>query len=187
MIRKSSILHIFSLTFFNAFMFEGDASLLVHGMRDVERKRLLQKCQWIQIGNLLEGDNKDDEMGWTISTSVGGKYVAVGVPAPDAYRLTNPSGLVRVFKLNKKNNYGVSLDQSSNGKIVAVGAWYGDGKKKNSGHVRVFKLEKRKWVQLGDDLDGENKDDFFGNSVSLSGNGKRIVISADDYDSYRGQ
>jgi len=203
MIRKSSILHVFSLTFFNAFMFEGDASLLVHGMRDVERKRLLQKCQWIQIGNLLEGDNKDDEMGWTISTSVGGKYVAVGVPAPDAYRLTNPSGLVRVFKLNKKNkyrqigedivgenkkdNFGVSLDQSSNGKIVAVGAWYGDGKKLNSGHVRVFKLEKKKWVQLGEDLDGENKDDFFGNSVSLSGNGKRIVVSADDYDSYRGQ
>jgi len=203
MIRKNSILHVFSLAFFNAFPFEGDASLLVHGMRDVERKRLLQKCQWIQIGKLLEGDNKEDEMGWTISTSVGGKYIAVGAPSPDTYRPWNPNGLVRVFKLNKKNkyrqigedivgenkkdNFGVSLDQSSNGKIVAVGAWYGDGKKFNSGHVRVFKLEKRKWVQLGEDLDGEKKDDFFGNSVSLSGSGKRIVVSADDYDNYRGQ
>jgi hypothetical protein len=34
------------------------------------------------------------------------------------------------------------------------------------------------WTQVGLDIDGENADDFFGSSVAMSEDGKRIVIGA---------
>ena len=56
---------------------------------------------------------------------------------------------------------------SSNGKIVAISARRNDGNGDNSGHVRVFEYKNNQWQQLGDDIDGENPEDYSGQSISL--------------------
>ena len=77
-----------------------------------------------------------------------------------------------------KSSWSVSL--SSNGKTVAIGAPYNDGAAPDAGHVRVFSFDtiNNQWTQLGDDIDGEAKDDLSGYSVSLSSDGKTVAIGA---------
>jgi hypothetical protein len=72
---------------------------------------------------------------------------------------------------NDESGYSVSL--SSDGSIVAIGAGNNDGKGTDSGHVRVLKYDdvKDAWIQMGDDIDGENAYDYSGYSVSLSSDG----------------
>lgn len=56
------------------------------------------------------------------------------------------------------------------GQVVAVGGWRNDRNGSNSGHIRIFRFsfEKNKWENIGDNIDGEASDDYFGWSVALS-------------------
>ena len=47
-----------------------------------------------------------------------------------------------------------------------------------SGHVRIFQWTDTTWIQLGNDIDGETANDFFGVSTSWSESGNRLAISA---------
>ena len=59
---------------------------------------------------------------------------------------------------------------------MVVGAPYNQSKGSNTGHARVFEYNGFQWIQLGADLDGEAVEDFYGTSVSISGDGKRVAI-----------
>ena len=48
----------------------------------------------------------------------------------------------------------------------------------NSGHVQVFKFTNDEWVQQGESLSGDAPGDYFGNSVAISGDGKRVFAGA---------
>ena len=69
------------------------------------------------------------------------------------------------------------------GDRVAIGSPYNSGVTNNtpgSGLVRVYKLNSSSWVQLGDDIFGEDSSsngDKFGTSVSMNANGDRVAIS----------
>jgi hypothetical protein len=58
--------------------------------------------------------------------------------------------------------------------IVGAPKKYGTGGDMSS-HARVFQFDdtKRKWLQVGDDIDGERKFSSAGMSVGMSENGKR--------------
>jgi len=59
---------------------------------------------------------------------------------------------------------------------VAVGAISSDGRFGiTTGHVRVFSLIQDVWQKIGLDLDGTEKDDEYGLSCSLSGDGMSII------------
>ena len=73
---------------------------------------------------------------------------------------------------------GRSVSMSSDGAIVAIGAYYNDGNGSNSGHVRVYSWNGTDWVQLGSDIDGEATSDYSGYSVSLSSDGTVVAIGA---------
>ena len=73
---------------------------------------------------------------------------------------------------------GRSVSSSSDGTIVAIGAWYNDGNGTSSGHVRVYSWDGSNWDQLGSDIDGEAADDQSGWSVSLSSDGTIVAIGA---------
>ncbi|WP_298782060.1 T9SS type A sorting domain-containing protein [uncultured Polaribacter sp.] len=75
------------------------------------------------------------------------------------------------------SGWGVSL--SSDGNIVAVGAYKNDGLNgEDSGHVRIYKNTNGTWVQIGDDIDGEAAGDYSGYYVSLSSDGNIVAIGA---------
>jgi len=75
---------------------------------------------------------------------------------------------------------GRSVSLSSDGTIVAIGAPLNDvgGTRMNAGHVRILQYNGTEWVQIGTDIDGENENDEFGRSVSLSSDGQTVAIGA---------
>ena len=70
-----------------------------------------------------------------------------------------------------------SVSLSSDGTILAVGGYKNDG---NSGHTRIYQWnsETNSWVQLGNDIDGEEAGDESGYSVSLSSDGTIVAIGS---------
>ena len=67
------------------------------------------------------------------------------------------------------------------GNVLAICANYNDGNGSNSGHVRVYAWDptSAKYIQRGDDINGEAASDESGSSVSLSYDGNVLAIGAD--------
>lgn len=79
--------------------------------------------------------------------------------------------------------YGSSLSFSDDGNILAIGsARYDDiySNATNVGRVRVWQYgdNSKEWEQMDDVIVGDDENDFFGSSVSLSSDGKILVIGA---------
>lgn len=77
------------------------------------------------------------------------------------------------------DKFGQSVSMSDDGTRIVIGA---PGNRDNgirSGHVRVYQLNgSGEWIQLGNDVDGENQFDESGSAVSISGDGNLIAIGA---------
>ncbi len=73
---------------------------------------------------------------------------------------------------------GSSVNLSSDGSVVAIGAPRNDGNGKNAGHVRMYKNNNGSWIQIGSDIDGEEAGDYSGRSVSINEDGSIVAIGA---------
>ena len=151
---------------------------------------------WVQVGGDIDGEAASDSSGQSVNLSSDGSRVAIGAPYNDGNG--GSSGHVRIFNYNgsawvqvggdidgeASGNYSgwnqVSL--SSNGSMVAIGAYANDDNGYWSGHVRIFNYNGSAWVQVGADIDGEATNDQSGYSVSLSSDGSRVAIGATDND-----
>ena len=74
------------------------------------------------------------------------------------------------------DNSGYSVSLSSDGTILAIGAYKNDGNGSNSGHVRVYQYANSTWSQLGSDIDGEAAGNLAGYSISLSDDGMTLAV-----------
>lgn len=158
---------------------------------------------WVQIGNTLYGEEAGDQFGYSISLSSNGMIIAIGARYNDGNAYN--SGQVKVFQYNGVNwvqmgnningeeeidESGVSVSINSNGTILAIGTPGHDGIGQNSGYVRVYKYLGGNWIQMGNNIEGENNDDQSGWSVSLNSMGTLLAIGAnlnDDNGNYSGQ
>lgn len=132
----------------------GDGGILaVVGRRVSEPVRIYQNMNgsWEQIGEDIDGGSTGDYARQSVALSDDGSVLAVG--DPDDYY----NGLVRVYK-NVKGSWeqigndiegesandasGWSVALSDDGSVLSIGAPYNDGNGSNSGHVRIFKLDK---------------------------------------------
>ena len=77
---------------------------------------------------------------------------------------------------------GCSVSMSSDGNIVAIGAYNNDGNGNYSGHVRVYVWDETEWIQRGADIDGKRSHEYSGYSVSLNSNGDVLAIGAPGYE-----
>jgi hypothetical protein len=141
-----------------------------------------------QIGSDIGGEAANDFSG-TVSLSSDGTTVAIGASGNDDNGID--SGHVRVYNWNGSawtqlgsdingeaaNDRSGSVSLSSDGSIVAIGAFSNDGNGNNSGHVRVYNWNGSAWTQLGSDINGEAANDLSG-SVSLSSDGSIVAIGA---------
>ncbi|HIP49190.1 MAG TPA: T9SS type A sorting domain-containing protein, partial [Lutibacter sp.] len=152
---------------------------------------LVNAQEWSQIGNDLNGEASLDYFGYKTSLSSDGYILAVGGYQNDGSG--TDAGHVRVFQNNTgtwtqigndidgetaQDHSSRALSLSADGNIVAIGAMYNNGNGTNSGHVRIFENMAGVWTQIGDDIDGENANDFSGYSVSLSGDGTIVAIGS---------
>ena len=69
-------------------------------------------------------------------------------------------------------------------KIALLFLWGNDAHDWNVGHVRIFQYsnEQQDWSQLGEDIDGEARADYFGTSVSLNAEGNIFAIGGPQND-----
>ncbi|MEG1267582.1 MAG: hypothetical protein RSE19_14020, partial [Myroides sp.] len=145
----------------------------------------------IQIGQDIDGEAPGDLSGYGLSLSLNGKILAIGALENDGNG--SDSGHVRVHE-NISGTWtqigqdidgeasgdrsGNSVSLSSNGEIVAIGAYLNDGNGSDSGHVRVYKNISGVWTQIGQDINGESANDRSGFSVSLSSDGTIVAVGA---------
>ena len=147
-------------------------------------------CQTL-IGESILGEASDDYSGRSVSLSSDGSIVAIGAYENDGNG-TN-SGHVRIYEWNgsawtqkgsdidgeASGDYsGYSVSLSSDGSIVAIGAYENNGNGSNSGHVRIYQWNGSAWTQKGSDINGEAASDHSGRSVSLSSDGSIVAIGA---------
>jgi len=147
---------------------------------------------WTQLGADIDGEAADDHFGLSVSLSPDGNRLAIGTPHNDG--IGENSGHVRVYQWSgmawaqlgadidaeaAADYSGFSVSLSSNGSRLAIGAIWN---RNYSGHARVYQWSGTDWIQLGADIDGEVAGDHSGWSVSLSSDGNRLAIGADEND-----
>ena len=76
------------------------------------------------------------------------------------------------------NFFGSSVALSTDGTRLAVGAIGNSEVAFRAGHARVFEWTAGNWVQLGEDIDGDNEWGLMGDAVSLSADGNRVAVGA---------
>ena len=150
---------------------------------------------WTPVGSDIDGKTMDDLFGYSVSMSSDGTRVAIGAPDNGApYGSTGTgsykSGHVRVYEEigglwsqvgldidgeSRIDFSGWSVSMSSDGTRVAIGAPY-NPVATGVGHVRVYEEIGGLWSQVGLDINGEAAGDYFGHSVSMSSDGKRVAI-----------
>ena len=151
-----------------------------------------------QLGADIDGEAADDRSGHSVAMSSDGTIIAIGAYTNDGNNGTD-SGHVRVYEWNGSEwtqkggdidgeaayDYaGWSVDLSSDGTTVAIGAKYNDASGDvddgtgEEGHVRVYEWNGSAWVQKGADINGEAAGDESGGSVSLSSDGTIVAIGA---------
>lgn len=149
---------------------------------------------WQQKGNAIDGLMAGDTFGFSVSISADGNTIAVG--APDSNANGFESGHVRVFQfqendwielgngiigeaLSDHSGYAVSI--SNDGNRLAIGAPDNGlvaNVGSNYGQVRIYELQNDTWVQIGEDIDGENPEDNSGFAISLNEDGSIVAIGA---------
>ena len=145
--------------------------------------------KWTQLSGDIDGEAAGDNSGWSVSLSSDGSVMAIGAMFNDG--TSNDAGHVRVYEkvgyawtqlggdidgeaASDWSGYSVSL--SSDGSIVAIGAYGNDGTASNAGHVRVYSYSSGTWTQLGVDIEGEYGGGYAGYSVSLSADGSVVAV-----------
>jgi len=153
------------------------------------------EVKWIPVGDDINGEAAGDESGESVSLSQEGNVVAIGAKKNDG--TADLSGHVRVYKYDESefvwNQVGDDIDGeaevdfsgnsvslSQNGEVVAIGASDNNGDDLYNGHVRVYKYDMMEstWIQVGEDINGEDELDRLGQSVSLSGDGSILAVGA---------
>jgi len=165
---------------------------------------------WVQVGADLLGDadGGGDQSGVSVSLSSDGSRIAIGALYSDVPQTNSNHGHVRVFEYDEVSSSwtkvggectaefrctgdidgeaagdqsGSAVSLSADGSRVAIGAPENDGEGTSAGHVRVYKYVGSTWTQIGQDIDGGGPDDRAGRFVSLSSDGSRVAVGADDH------
>lgn len=146
---------------------------------------------WNQIGQDINGEHAGDASGMSVSLNGDGTIVAIGARWNDGNG--NDSGHVRVYQNNNntwsqigqdidgesaEDHSGISVSLSTDGSIVAIGAWLNGGNGYHSGHVRVYGNNAGIWTQIGEDIDGQNTRDGCGLTVDLNAAGNILAAGS---------
>ncbi len=144
---------------------------------------------WIQIGSDIDGEAAGDQSGDAVSLNANGSILAIGSVRNEGF-----AGDVRVYQNvsgnwtqigedivgeNESQSSG-SVSLSSNGSIVAIGAFAADSNNGDfdAGQVRVYQNVSGNWTQIGEDIEGIWQSGYSGYSVSLNANGNILAIGA---------
>lgn len=145
---------------------------------------------WTQTG-ILSGNAVSESFGTDVSLSSDGNVMAVGSP-----NASNGVGYTRVYQWDGSqwstkgdeltgvvtdDFFGCSVSISSDGNVIAIGAYGNDSPGDSAGQVMIFEWAVNVWNRKGVSIDGEDTDDRAGTSVSLNADGTIVAIGAPRY------
>ena len=143
---------------------------------------------WVQLGSDIDGPGGN--FGYSLSINNSGYIIAVGAMRTDRdrgstliYEFNGTSWLQKGQTINGKYNggrSGFSVSINSTGTIVAIGSYLSDGSGNNSGLTHIYEYDEitSSWEQLGNDINGENTDDWSGSPVYINSTGNIVAIGA---------
>ena len=141
--------------------------------------------EWVQVGEILTGSSISDLFGKSLSFNREGDVLAVGASGHDSNR-----GSTQIFLLHGASwmaiatirgadpldESGFSVSLNAKGDIIAIGELNNaEVDETQLRAVRVFRHTGTAWTQLGSEVVGYAG---FGNMVSLSGDGTRMITGA---------
>lgn len=139
---------------------------------------------WTQVGQDLDGAANGYQQGWCVALSADGSRLVTCVQ-----RANSTTGDVKVFDLvagtwtqvgstlSGGNEFGWAADISGDGTTIAVGVPSAAASSR-IGTAQVYRLVGGDWAPLGSTLGGREIADNFGDALSLSFDGSRIVVVA---------
>ena len=146
--------------------------------------------QWV-FNAQLDGTVFNTRLGLTVKMSEDGNTIAISSEEAESqkgyaevYRNTNGVNWVQLGQrivgqytgdlMTKQNSMSLSKD----GNTIALASFRNDNNGTDTGQVRVYRYNQNTslWVQLGDELNGDNVGDQFGRSVALNENGNILVV-----------
>mmetsp|Transcript_11954 Transcript_11954/g.16958 ORF Transcript_11954/g.16958 Transcript_11954/m.16958 type:complete len:495 (+) Transcript_11954:1639-3123(+) len=83
-----------------------------------------------------------------------------------------------IFGVNSGDQFGRGMSMSGDGTLVAVAGRMNDNAGKDSGMLRIYRFENDEWKKIGQDLNGENEGDLFGESVYVSRDGSTVAAAS---------
>jgi hypothetical protein len=86
-------------------------------------------------------------------------------------------------RLDGNDYFGSAVAISDDGTIVAVGVLIGSS---GSGYMRVFRQNEANWDQVGQTSEGRQPGDNLGKALSISADGRTVVIGAYQADAASG-
>ncbi len=160
---------------------------------------------WVSVGQPIIGEAAQDESGKSVALSGNGEIIVIGAHLNDPTPNSQTSGHVRVYKRNAANfmqgwdqvgldidgeagldQSGSSVSCSSDGNIILIGAikakiGSGDGVGGVAGHARAYIRDETAtigWSRLGPDIDGDAHGDQAGIALSMSADGRIVIIGS---------
>jgi hypothetical protein len=153
---------------------------------------------WSQQAKIQASDKQaHDYFGYSVSMSSDGTKVIVGAFAEDTGG--GSAGSAYIFALSggswsqqakiqasdpeANDRFGRSVSMNSDGTKVIVGAWLEDTGGTNAGAAYIFAYSSGSWSQQQKiQASDKQADDYFGQSVSMSGDGTKVIVGADRED-----
>lgn len=149
-------------------------------------------ADWTQVGSNIVGFQDESFFGCSVSMSDDGTILAVGAQFFDDNNVNINAGLVQVYAYNgldwipfgpgirgaaAGDSFGVSVSLSSTGRFLAAGSRRGND---GTGDVRVFfySIATGTWTQVGNPISGQEDNETFGATVSLSADGTLLAVGA---------
>ena len=138
---------------------------------------------WTQLGSDLNGENNAHNFGYSTSLSSDGSKLAVS-----AIR-SSSIGYVKTYEYvdsdwiqlgstisgESRERFGSDISLSGDGSLIAISA---TGHNSYAGRVAVYQFADSTWSQVGDILEGKERYDQNGESVSLSKDASTLVIGS---------
>ncbi len=174
--------------FANSIAMSGNGKRVLIGRRAGKGVKVFEEVdgKWICIDR--KGIHLDS---YSASMDFDGRRVTIGSAVQAKVRYPTDSGLAGVFEdvdghglwipskgndlMGKAAGYGsdCAVSMSNDGMRVVIGSMWSN---MAAGRVRVLQDVKGKWIQVGNDILGEASNKFLGSTVSISNNGRRILL-----------
>ena len=150
----------------------------------------------IQLGSDLTGEQETELFGFSVAMSSDGQFMVVGAKSYNINSML-AAGRVQTFSWDgddwqiagaslegsqASELFGYAVALSDDGQILAVGApghtnSYGFG----AGKVQVYSRNGNEWTPMGEALEGDDDNIFFGMSLDISADGMTLIVGIPFY------